>query len=313
MDVPTTLPAALRPGDTVGIVAPAGPVHPPDAIRPALALIESWGFRVRFDNRIFEASRYLAGSDEARASELMRYVEDPSINAILALRGGFGCSRLIPLLDQSRIRRNCKIFMGFSDLTTLHLYFLRLCDWATVHGPVATTLTRDRMSPQAERHLLRLWTDPQYLPALAFPQLETWVPGRAEGVIAGGCLSIIAASLGTVYEIETEGKILFLEEMGEAPYRIDRLITQLRLAGKLEGLAGILVGSLCGCEPDEGDYTAAEVLRELLSPIGVPVLAGFPTGHGMENWALPLGRRVRMDADTREVLYLEPFTSVPGR
>ena len=312
MDIPTVFPAALRAGDTVGIVAPAGPVHSPDAIRPAIALIEGWGFRVRFDNRIFESSRYLAGSDEARASELMRYVEDPSIRAILALRGGFGCSRLIPFLDQGRLRHNCKIFMGFSDLTTLHLYFRRRCGWVTVHGPMATTLEREHLSAEAEQHLLSLWTDPKYLPTLTFPQLETWDSGSAEGRVVGGCLSIIVASLGTAYEIKTEGKILFLEEMGEAPYRIDRLITQLRLAGKLDGVVGCLIGSLHGCEPEEGGYSAAEVLRELLSPLGIPVLANFPAGHAEENWALPLGVRVRMDADLREVNYLEPFAAMPA-
>jgi muramoyltetrapeptide carboxypeptidase len=126
MDIPTLFPRALRPGDTVGIIAPAGPVQERDAISPALTMLESWGFRVRFDDRIFNSFRYLAGHDTARAEELMRSFEDPSIQGIIALRGGFGCARLIPLLDERRLRHNCKVFMGFSDLTTLHVYFRRI-------------------------------------------------------------------------------------------------------------------------------------------------------------------------------------------
>ena len=312
MDIPTIFPPALRPGDAIGIVAPAGPVCTPDAINPAVALVESWGFTVRFDRRIFEASRYLAGSDEARAGELMRYFSDPSIQAILALRGGFGCSRLIQRLDEGSMRHNCKLFIGFSDLTTLHMYFRRRFGWITVHGPMATTLTRENTSAEEEKHLVSLLTDPQYLPALRFPQLESWVPGTSEGRIVGGCLSLVAASIGTAYEIKTEGKILFLEESGEAPYRIDRMITHLQLAGKLDGVAGFLIGSLCNCEPDEGSYSAADVLRELLTPVGVPILANFPAGHGSANWALALGARARMDTHLGEVRYLEPAVAASG-
>jgi muramoyltetrapeptide carboxypeptidase len=305
MDIPTLFPRALRPGDTVGIIAPAGPVQERDAISPALTMLESWGFRVRFDDRIFNSFRYLAGHDTARAEELMRSFEDPSIQGIIALRGGFGCARLIPLLDERRLRHNCKVFMGFSDLTTLHVYFRRRFGWVTIHGPMATTMSRDSLSPEAGKHLLSLWTDPQYRPTLSFAQLESWAAGSAEGWLAGGCLSILTASLGTSYEFKSEGKILFLEDCGEAPYRIDRMITQLRLAGKLDRVAGILLGSFRDCEAEEGGYSSEDVLRDLLSDLGVPVLAGFPAGHGAENWALPLGARVRLDADGNSIQLIE--------
>jgi muramoyltetrapeptide carboxypeptidase len=305
MDIPTLFPLALRPGDTVGIIAPAGPVQERNAIRPALAMLESWGFRVRFDDRIFDSFRYLAGHDAARAEELMCYFEDPSIQGIIALRGGFGCARLIPLLDERRLRHNCKLFMGFSDLTTLHVYFRRRFGWVTIHGPMATTMSRDSLSAEAGEHLLSLWTDPQYRPTLSFAQLESWTTGSAEGRLAGGCLSILTASLGTTYEFKSEGKILFLEDSGEAPYRIDRMITQLRLAGKLDRVAGILLGGFRDCEAEEGGYSSEDVLRDLLSDLGVPILAGYPGGHGAENWALPLGAKVRLDADGSSIQIIE--------
>ena len=311
MDIPTFFPQALRPGDTIGIIAPAGPVHEREAVEPALALLKDWGFRVRFDDRIFDSFRYLAGQDSARAEELMRFFEDPSIRGVIALRGGFGCARIIRLLDEHRLRHNCKLFMGFSDLTTLHMYFRRRFGWVTIHGPMATTLSRDALTPEAERHMLSLWTDPQYRPTLSFAQLESWVPGSAEGRLVGGCLSILVASLGTSYEFRSEGKILFLEDRGEAPYRIDRMITQLRSAGKFDDIAGILLGRFADCEPDEDGYSSEDVLRDLVNDLGVPVLANFPGGHGIDNWALPLGLPIRMDADQKRIQFLESAV-LPG-
>ncbi len=268
--------------------------------------LEELGFRVRFDERIFESFRYLAGADAARADELMRYFEDPDVRAIVPLRGGYGCARLVTLLDERRLRPHCKIFMGFSDLTTLHLYFRRRFGWVTLQGPMAISKSLLNMSPEKRLHLLSLLTDSGYLPRLSFPQLETWVPGVAEGKLAGGCLSIVVASLGTPYEIKTEGKILFLEDIEEPPYRVDRMLMQLKLAGKLDRIAGILLGSFVDCVTAGTDYTVNDTLREILSSIGVPVLAGFPAGHSADSWAIPFGVHVRLNADARLVEFLDP-------
>lgn len=309
MDIPTVHPKALRPGDTISIIAPAGPVESRESVTAGVAAFERMGFRVRFDERIFEVNRYLAGADAARAAELMRCFESPDVQAVLPLRGGYGCARLIPLLDEKKLRPNCRVFLGYSDLTTLHLFFRRRLGWATLHGPMATSASLARMGAAEEELFLRLLTDPTYMPHYSFPETEAWHPGAAEGRIVGGCLSIVLASLGTPYEIRTEGKILFLEDLGEAPYRIDRMFTQLRLAGKLDGVAGIVLGSFLDCVPTQGDYTVDEVLRELLEPLQIPILAHFPAGHGASNWAFPLGLRVRLDADARRLLFLEPFVS----
>jgi muramoyltetrapeptide carboxypeptidase len=306
MDIPNTHPAALRPGSTICVVAPAGPVEDAEALNRGIATLERLGFQVRYDRRIFESTRYLAGDDRGRAEELMHAFEDPEVDGVVSLRGGYGCARLIPLLDERRLRPHCKLFMGFSDLTTLHLYFRRRFGWVTVHGPMMTSVPLGSISPGQERHLISLLTDDTYLPRLSIPGLQAWKPGVAEGRLVGGCLSLVVASLGTSYEVRTEGKILFFEDLGEEPYRLDRMITQLRLAGKFDEVAGILLGSFKDCETAGAPYQAVEVLADLLADLDIPVLANFPAGHGDENWALPVGVRVRLDADSRSLEFLEP-------
>jgi muramoyltetrapeptide carboxypeptidase len=305
MEIFAIQPPAISRGDTIAVVAPASPVDRRDALARGIASLERMGFRVRADERIFESSRYLAGDDRARAEELMRAFEDPSIKAIIGLRGGYGCSRLISLLKSKRLRPHPKIFMGFSDLTTLQLYFRKRLGWTTIHGPMAVSPSLIDISPDQADHLFALLTDPDYRPVLNFPRLETWVPGLAEGELTGGCLAIIAESLGTRYEINTDGKILFIEDQGEPPYKLDRMLTHLHLAGKFRSISGVLLGSFIDCEPTQGNYNSSDILRDILSTLNVPVMANFPAGHGKENWALPIGAKIRMDANARTVEFLE--------
>jgi muramoyltetrapeptide carboxypeptidase len=306
MDILTIQPPRLKRGETIAVVAPASTIEQRDGLERGVSALEKMGFRVQFDERIFQSSRYLAGDDHARAEELMRAFEAPSVQAIIGLRGGYGGSRLIPLLLEKRLRNHPKIFMGFSDLTTLHLYFHNRFSWITFHGPMAASASLANSSTKQADHFYSLLTDPGYRPLLELEPFETWFPGTAEGALIGGCLSIITASIGTPYEIRTDGKILFLEDHGEPPYRLDRMITHLQLAGKLESIAGVLLGSFLDCEPSQGGYTAKDTLRDLLTKLNVPVLAGFPAGHGSDNWAFPLGTRVRMDATARTIEFLEP-------
>jgi muramoyltetrapeptide carboxypeptidase len=306
MDIPAIQPPKIKTGDTIAVIAPAGPIESRDGLDRGILALEGMGFRVRFDERIFQSSGYLAGDDSARAEELMRSFEDPSIQAIIALRGGYGCSRLIPLLVEKRLRYYPKIFVGFSDLTTLHLYFNKRFGWVTIHGPMAVSPALAASPSDQASHLLSLWTDPEYRPMLSFPQMESLNPGAAEGVLTGGCLSVIAASIGTPYEIQTKGKILFLEDQGEPPYRLDRMITHLFLADKLHSLAGVLLGDFVDCGSTHGNYTAMDTLRDIFASLNIPVLANFPAGHVANNWALPFGVTVRMDASARTIEFLEP-------
>jgi muramoyltetrapeptide carboxypeptidase len=305
MEILTIQPPAIKRGDTFVVVAPASPVDRRDELERGINILEGLGFQVRYDARIFESSRYLAGEDHARAEELMRAFEDPSIQAIIGLRGGYGCSRLIPLLKEKRLRHHPKIFMGFSDLTTLFLFFRRRFGWVTLHGPMAVSPSLAEITPDHADHLFSLLTDPGYRPVLNLAQLESWTPGIAEGELAGGCLSIITTSIGTPYEIKTDGKILFLEDQGEPPYRLDRMLTHLQLAGKLQSIAGVLLGSFLDCEPAKGNYNSRDTLRDILTELKVPVMANFPAGHGSENWAIPLGARIRMDSNARTIEFLE--------
>jgi muramoyltetrapeptide carboxypeptidase len=309
MNIPTIHPPGLKKGDTVAVIAPAGPVQGSEGLQKGIAVLEKMGFMVRYSDRIFQSTRYLAGDDAARAEELVHALEDNSVQAIIGLRGGYGCSRLVPKLMTAKSLQQPKVFMGFSDLTTLHLFLNRRLGWVTLHGPMVMTMDWDKPLIELESHLFSLLTDPEYRPVLSFPQLETWEPGKAEGVLAGGCLSMITASIGTPYEIETEGKILFLEDLGEQPYRLDRMITQLQLSGKLQSIKGIILGTFNECDPTEGDYSARDVLKEMLRVLHIPILANFPAGHGSENWPFPLGVKVRIDADTRSVEFLEPAVS----
>ncbi len=303
MDIPTIQPPKLSAGDTISIVAPAGTVDERLGFETGVASLERMGFRVRYQDRIFHSARYLAGGDQERAEELMGAFEDPSIHAVMALRGGYGCSRLIPLLREKRLRPHPKVFIGFSDITTLHMFFRRRFGWVTVHGPMAASI--GKVTSEEENHFVSLLTDPGYRPVLHFDHLETWSPGTAEGILVGGCLAIVAASIGTPYEVKTDGKILFLEDQGEPPYRLDRMLTHLSLAGKLDNVAGILLGGFLDCEPTQANYTAADTLRDILTRLNVPVIAGFPAGHGPENWAIPLGAKVRIDADARSIEFLD--------
>jgi muramoyltetrapeptide carboxypeptidase len=309
MDIPNTYPHALKPGDSIGIIAPAGPIENQEALAAGIATLERMGFQVSWKRRILQSFRYLAGEDADRAEELMHYVEDPEIKGVIALRGGYGCSRLIRLLEEKRLRPHCKIFMGFSDLTTLHLYFRRRFGWVTFYGPMAASPALGNIGSAERNHLVSLWTDPEYMPILALSGLESWIPGIAEGRVVGGCLSLITASLGTSYEIKTEGKILLLEDLGEPPYRIDRMLTHLQLAGKLDSVAGVILGSFIDCETEPTTCQLKETLMDVLEKLQVPVLANFPCGHGPVSWTIPLGIKIRLDSTNRKIQFLEPSVS----
>src|SRR5688572_18541648 len=200
MDLPRLRPPALSRGDTLGIIAPAGPIENRDAFERGVAFIERLGFSVRYNDRIFESQRYLAGDDSGRAEEIMRHFEDPDIHGVLSLRGGYGSSRLISLLDEKRLRSHCKVFMGFSDLTTLHLFFRRRFGWITFHGPMLTSRALAHLTSDEESHLLSLWTDPGYRPRYSAPQLKAWHPGFAECRLVVCCLSLVIACIGTSSE-----------------------------------------------------------------------------------------------------------------
>lgn len=249
---------------------------------------------------------FLAGSDEQRTADLNRALRDPAVDAVWCLRGGYGTMRLLDRIDWDVWAEREIPLIGFSDNTALHLA-LRRRSIVSLHGPHAGAA---ELPPFAERCLHELLTSTAPVGTLPFPAgvrdgVRTIRPGVAEGRLVGGNLALLAATVGTPFAVRAEGAILFLEEIGEAPYRIDRMLTQLRLAGVFASVAGVAVGAFSACAGPEGADTA-EVIAERCSSLGVPVVAGLPFGHVAESWTLPLGVAARLDAAAGTLALLEP-------
>lgn len=289
-------PRALRPGDTIGLVSPASPVRP-DQIEAGVALLEGAGYRVRVFPHAFDHDGYLAGRDEDRAADLMAAFDDPDIAGIWATRGGYGCVRLLPFLDLDRMAASGKLFAGFSDVTTLHLALNRR-GLATLHAPMALSFSVDRAEWVRESFLRALEGDTEPHPAA--PAARTLHPGKAQGTLTGGCLCLLTDSLATPDALDAEGKILLIEDVDEAPHRVDAMLTHLRRAGILERTAGIVIGEMTRTDEriDEGigGKPWEKIVSERLEGIPVPAVIGYPFGHGRAMLSLWLGLPMRLDA-----------------
>lgn len=288
--------AALRPGDSVVAVAPASSFE--RASFEAGLTIISRRYQVHYDPGLLSRHRYLAGSDERRLAELASALADPGAHAVFCARGGYGMTRLLPGLEG--IPLPAKPVIGFSDITALHQTLQRQ-GLVSIHGPVLTQLPRLDASTHSRLFELLESTEP----AAELTGLETYVDGTAEGPLLGGNLSVLTRLLGTPFLAPLEGAILLLEDVGERPYRLDRMWTHLMLAGVFRQVRGIVLGEFTGCEEKEADFSSADVLRELAAATGLPCAAGFPIGHGARNQPLPLGVRVRLDAGSRRLTFLE--------
>jgi muramoyltetrapeptide carboxypeptidase len=333
-------PRALRRGDPIAVVAPAGPFDR-ESFDAGVAIVAS-RYQVRYAPGIFERSRYLAGDDPRRLNELNQALADPDIRAIFCARGGYGAMRLLDRLQlpgepkrdaggpngdagdtadtenagdagevedagaaRRAARRIAKPLVGFSDITALHQWYQQH-GLISIHGPVLTQL--GRLGQSTHERLFSLLESAS--PAASLHGTETLVAGRAEGPLLGGNLSVFTRLLGTPFMPPLDGAILLLEDLAERPYRLDRMWTHLELAGVLRRIAGIVLGSFSGCEERDANYTSVDVLRDLAAKVGVPCAAGFPIGHGEYNEPVPLGARVRLDADTLTLTFLEPAVAV---
>lgn len=324
MTLATTLrPPALRCGDTVAIVAPSGVVNPV-GLRYGLDLFHSWGLTTRVLPGASRRRGYLAGeSDTAKAEELMASFADPQVRAIVAARGGYGAMRLLPLLDWGTIRANPTIFCGFSDITALHQAIRRETGLVTFHGPIASRASAEAQLPEFNADgLHRAFFSTEPLGTVRSPPdgppVLTLRDGRARGRLVGGNLSLLAALAGTPWALDARGAILLLEDVAEAPYRVDRMLTQLLLSGALVGVAGIVFGDSPTCERiDDGrpSLMLHEVLEDRLGPLGVPLIYGFPCGHSPFRATLPLGLPAELDAGSGSLTLLEAacVASVPSR
>lgn len=290
----------------VALTAPSSPVSP-DVLDQAIASLEFLDLKPVVMPSCHLSQGYLSGPDWRRAEDLNQAFSDPSIKGIFCIRGGYGSARLLPLLDWDCIRKNPKVFSGYSDVTALHLAINQLCGFVTYHSPMPGEDYCRMDTFSLESLKTNLFSRP-YTYAAANPvgkNLETIVPGKARGILTGGNLSVIQSTLGSPYEIDTRNKILFLEDVGEEIYRLDRALTSLSLAGKLRDCAGILLGSFTDCpKQPESSLLLREMIEDLLNPWKKPVLASFCAGHSMPQNTLALGRTVSLNGDDSK-LYFE--------
>ena len=290
-------PPKLEPGARVALVAAAGPI-PEGGVERAVDRVRGLGWEPVPGRHCRGRRGYLSGSDGERAEDLNAALRDPSIDAVWFLRGGYGSMRILVDVDWPALARHPKPLVGFSDNTAVHLA-ANAVGVVAFHGPHPHT---PAFPDFARDNLLRVLSSAEPAGVLPFPgggpgRAETLSGGRAEGPLVGGNLSLLSGTMGTPYAVQPEGAILVLEEVGEAPYRLDRMLTHLKLAGVLDAVAGIAVGGVTEAPGEDGDALSREVLRDRLGGLGVPVAIGFPFGHFDESWTLPVGARARLDAD----------------
>ena len=291
-------PHRLKPGDTIGIVAPSGPFDG-DRFDRGIALIEEMGFATRFEESIFSRKGYLAGGDEQRAARFNAMVADDRVRAIMSARGGYGSMRMLDGLDYGAITAAAKPFIGFSDVTALHRAFFLRSGLVTFHGPMVTTLAGSDETSRLSWY--QTLTEPLKAP-LDLAGARTLNPGIVRGRLTGGNLATICHLTGTTVGAGFQGCILMLEETGEALYRIDRMLTQMKMAGLFDGMAGLILGSFDNCGPVDG---IEALVMEIFDGWDIPIVSGAPVGHGRSNWTVPLGLEARLDASRRELVFTE--------
>ncbi|CAM3109374.1 LD-carboxypeptidase [Pseudomonas floridensis] len=297
----TLHPQVLRAGDAVALVSPAGPVDP-RKLEKAVEVLKGWGLRPRVFPHAPGAYEFYSGTDEERLADLNAALADPEIRAVICNRGGYGMQRIVQQVDMDAVRRDPKLITGFSDITALHCAVWRHARLASIHGPVATQLERGGLFTSGMRHAL-MSTEPVLLESdPAAPTARVRTGGKAQGVLLGGNLCILTTSIGTPFMPDLTGAILLLEEVAEAAYRVDRMLTQLGNCGMLERLAGIALGEVSPAANTGGTISPAHVLAERLGQLGIPVLGGLPVGHGDLNQAVPLGTQAVLDADAGTLL-----------
>jgi muramoyltetrapeptide carboxypeptidase len=301
---------ALRSGDTVGIIAPAGPIQS-DALEAGCATLLRMGYWPFYLPSILERDLYFAGSVERRLNELHEMFRRREVRAILCARGGYGCNYLLPHLDLGLIRRNRKIFAGCSDVTTLLTYLCDAAGLVTFHSPMAAGDFARPDGVDEDAWFAAVSSTKGYERTFAVNEIEPLANGSAEGVLYGGCLSLLCASLGTPFETRTRDTILFVEDLNEQPYRIDRLLMQLKLAGKFKGVKGIIFGEMRKCDQrGADDYTLQHIVKRVLGDLGVPIAFGLKSGHvSNRNFTLPFGVRAKLNVGESITLSYEPAVS----
>lgn len=311
-------PRRLSPGDTIGIVSPASAAPDLKALDQAVARLERSGFQVRLASNVHKRHGFLAGTDRERAADLMQMFKDKKVDAVACVRGGYGSARLLAKLDYSVIRKNPKIFVGYSDITSLHCAFLTKANLVSFHGPMLVSdFSKQDMPGFTQESFVRtlLGERVNLCEGYGGHTAKSLRGGVARGRLIGGNLSLICTLVGTPWLPSFKGRILFIEDVGELPYRFDRMLTHLLNCGLLQQLAGIAIGLNADCD-DPKAKVASEyrqslegVLRERLSPLKIPVVTGLPFGHVPYNGTLPIGIKAELDANRGKLIFVEPCVS----
>ena len=307
-------PPRLKPGDTVGIINPAGATFHKDDVNIAKETLAALGLKMKAGAHLLDRYGYLAGTDEARSADVNSMFADPGIQAILALRGGWGCNRILDRIDYKTVAAHPKIIMGYSDITSLLIALTARTGLVTFHGPVGISTWNEYSTDYVRRMLFNAESIRMQNPSEIGDNLTQSRdrvlrihPGKAVGMLWGGNLSVLSAMLGSDYLPKTKGSILFLEEVGEDIYRVDRMLTQLKLAGVLQELNGFVFGKCSNCDPGEGygSLTLEEVLDDHIKPLGIPAWQGAMIGHIENKFTLPLGIQAEINADEGSISLLE--------
>jgi muramoyltetrapeptide carboxypeptidase len=310
---PRLKPAALQAGDTIGVVAPASPFNR-ETFDRSCENLRRQGYKVLVPESVYaREAPYFAGSAEQRATDIQQMFLNPEVRAIICARGGYGSNYLLGRIDLEVVRKHPKIFMGYSDVTALLTWFHDAAGLVTFHGPMMSKDFADEDGVHALSLIAALGGASQWnLGSKA--GLEAIVPGHAEGILYGGCLSILVASLGTPYEPQTAGTVLFLEDVAAKPYQVDRMLMQLKLAGKFGGVKGIIFGEMLDCrQSDDQPYKLQDVVKRVVGDLGVPVAYGLRSGHvSHANVTLPLGVRASLNVSVEASLTIMESATVPA-
>ncbi len=311
-------PPRLEPGDTLGLIAPGSYIDG-QQLNDSIKNLNQLGFNVVYNNSILSRNGYFSGTDKQRASDVNQMFYRKDVNGIVCVRGGYGCTRILPLLNYNVIRINPKVIIGYSDVTSLLYGIYKETGLICFHGPVGTSTYNDFTVEYFRKTLM----DPEDKLVLHNPTPEsadeefkpfTIRDGIVSGELIGGNLSVVVSLIGTPYDIDTKNKIIFLEEMSEDPYRIDRMLTQMRMAGKFDGAAGVALGVFKDCRPSEKSsfdtsFTLQEVLKNRLADLNTPVVYGMSFGHVKNKFVLPAGLKAELDSSKQTITFLENAVS----
>ncbi len=307
-------PPRLRPGDTVGVIAPAGPWENRSELLRGIASLEAWGLQTKLGKHLSDRHGYMAGRDEDRAADLHAMLTDPEVRAIVCLQGGYGVTRLIPMLDERAFVDNPKAICGYSDLTALHLAAQRWVGGITFYSNgvlgVGSPEVTDFSKESLHRALFSAEPYGQIGPNPDDPYVRTIRGGRATGRLTGGCAGLVSSTIGTRIEIDTRDRIVVLEEIELEGYTLDGILTHLRNAGKFDDVAGVVIGDIkTKWSGGNGELSVEDIVEELLEPLGVPVVFGLPIGHGKHHATVPIGALATLDADAGALLVEEVVTT----